>query len=502
MIKLNGDSLTTDKVLKVAEGEKVEISKESKEKISESRELLEDLFNKGVPIYGTTTGIGELANIVLSKKDAKIFQKKLVYSHAAGYGDPLPPKVVKAAILARLNTLCKGMSGIRLEVAEKMKEILNSDITPVMYPASVGACGDLAPLAQAMLVLIGEGEVIYKGRRMKSKTALKMKKIKPVEFEVRDGLASINGSQLICGWGALLIEDILKLIKTSEIISAVTLDSLLGLPDPFRDELVKSRGFAGAVETAKNIRSLRAGTNMTGDGVQDAYSLRSIPQVIGAVRDARNFAKSQIEIELNGAADNPVFIPGKGYFTGANFQGTPTALPLEMLTQGVTILSVMSERRINRLTNPALNKGLPGFLCEKPGLNSGIMIPQYTAAYLVNENRILSYPAVTGSIPTAADQEDFVSMGTNTVVKLDKIVKNTYAVIAIEAISSAQALELRLNEGNYTPGKGVKLAFKFARKYVKFLDEDRPLYKDIKTMTDKLIEGRIIKKIERKMALL
>lgn len=495
MITLSGENLKIDEVVKIArKREKIRISDSAKERIIGSRKTVEKLFKEKRPVYGTTTGIGELANVILTPKQAREFQKKLIYSHAGGYGEPVNEENVRAAIVARINTLCKGVSGIRLEVVEKMIEILNEGITPVMYPASVGACGDLAPLAQAMLVLIGEGEVFYKGKRMDAATALSEAGIKPVEFEIRDGLASINGSQLITGMAALEVYDSKNLVKTAEIAAAMTFEALKAVTMAFDERILKVRGFKGGVESAENIRRLIKGSKILvkQERVQDAYSIRSTPQVLGAVRDSIRFIEKQVEIELNAGADNPLFFPDGTYLTGANFQGTPVALPLELLGMAITTVSVISERRINRLINPHLNQGLPAFLVKNPGINSGIMIPQYTAAFLVNENRVLSTPAATGSIPTAADQEDFVSMGTNTAIKTRKIIENTYAVIAIEFLAAAQALDLR----GGTPGKGVQAAYKVIRENVDFLEEDRPLYKDIEVLTKLVKDGSILRAVE------
>ncbi|MBU0530678.1 MAG: aromatic amino acid lyase, partial [Nanoarchaeota archaeon] len=388
-------------------------------------------------------------------------------------------------------------SGVRLEVVEFLADMLDRGITPVMYPASVGACGDLAPLAQAMLVPMGEGEAFYKGERLPGKEALEKAGMKPIEYKIRDGLAVINGCQLTAGIGALNVYDADVLIKTSEIAAAMTFESLKAVTMAFDDDILRIRGFEGGIKSARNIRRLIEGSEilLQQERVQDAYSIRSTPQVVGSAKDALEFTRKQIEIEINAGADNPLFIPnenGGKYLTGANFQGTPIALPLELLGTAITVISVISERRLNRLVNPNLNVGLPGFLIKGSGMYSGIMIPQYTAASLICENRVLSTPAATGSIPTAADQEDFVSMGTNTAIKTRKIIDNAFAVIAIEFLAAAQALDLR--GGN--PGKGVKTAYDVVRKYVKFLDKDRPLYTDIEKLTNVVKSGEILEAVE------
>ncbi|MHA1675642.1 MAG: HAL/PAL/TAL family ammonia-lyase [Candidatus Njordarchaeales archaeon] len=500
-IKLDGESLTIEKLVDIARnGAKIQISRKSEKEILKSRDIVENMFKNKEVAYGTTTGIGELANVILTPEQARKFSRYLIYSHAGGYGKPVDKDSVRAAITARLNTLCKGISGIRLEVVKFIAEMLNRDITPVMYPASVGACGDLAPLAQAMLVPIGEGEAFYKGKRLSGKEALKKVGLKPIKYEIRDGLAAINGSQLICGMGALEIFDADIIIKTSEISAAMSFEALKAVLMAFDDDLLRIRGFEGGRECAENIRKLVRGSKILGkqERVQDAYSIRSTPQVVGAAKDALKWIRKQIEIELNGGADNPVFIPkekGGKYIAGANFQGTPIALPLELLGISITTLSVITERRINRLVNPNLNMGLPAFLIKGAGIYSGIMIPQYTAAFLVNENRILSTPAATGSITTEDEQEDFVSMGTNTVIKTRKIIDNTAAIIGIELLAAAQALDLRGQE----PGIGVKAAYNLVRKYVKFLDKDRPLYPDIEILAKLVKEGKFVEVVEKKI---
>jgi histidine ammonia-lyase len=500
MMKLDGKSLTVEKIAQaVRTDEKIEIDDEAKKRILASRAFVEDAFEKKKVMYGTTTGIGELANVVLSPEQAKDFSKYLVYSHAAGYGKPVKLEEARAAIVSRLNTLSKGISGVRLEVVEFIVDMLNRGVTPVMYPASVGACGDLAPLAQAMLVPLGKGEAFYKGERMSGKQALEKVGLIPIEYEIRDGLAVINGSQLTVGMGALAVKDSEILVKTSEIVAALTFESLKAVPMAFSEEIFKARGFLGGIKSAKNIRELTEGSTLIGSSekVQDAYSIRSTPQVVGAVKDSLTFVKSQIEIELNAGADNPLFIPDKGYFAGANFQGTPIALPLELLGIAITNVAVISERRLNRLVNPNLNLGLPGFLIEGAGMYSGIMIPQYTAASLVNRNRLLANPTATGSIPTAADQEDFVSMGTNTAIKTREIIDNSFAVIAMELLAGAQAIDLRKKQGDVMLGKGTQIVYDVVRKYVKFLDKDRPLYPDIEKLKDVVASGEILREVEK-----
>jgi histidine ammonia-lyase len=450
-------------------------------------------------VYGVNTGIGELSEVVLTQEQVERYQRYLIYSHAAGYGPPMPLDVVRAAILSRINCHCHGHSGLRLVVVETLKELLNKGVTPVMCEkGSVGACGDLSPMAQMALVLMGEGEAFYKGERLPAKQAMERAGIPIIVFEARDGLATINGSNVICGMGALEISDAALWIKNSEIAAAITLEVLNANMKAYDERLHKVRGYPGAIEASENIRRITEGSELLarkGKKVQDAYSLRSSPQVIGSARDALKWAREMIEIELNGAADNPTFFPDEDLvLTGANFQGTPLAFALELLGMAITTVSVLSERRTNRLMNPHLSMGLPAFLTRGAGMFSGLMLSQYTAGALVCENRILSHPAATGSIPAAADQEDFVSMGMTSALKTRQIIDNAQAVLAIELMAGAQAIDFRKP---LKPGKGVQAAHEVIRKYVAHLDEDRPLYDDINKLKEVVQSGEILEATER-----
>jgi histidine ammonia-lyase len=492
--------LTIEQVVKVArENEPVELHPEAIARINRCRALLEEKIRKNEIMYGVNTGIGELANVVLTQEQVEKFQRYIIYSHAAGYGEPLPEEVVRAAILSRISCHCHGHSGLRLEVVEKLKELLNKGVTPVVcQKGSVGACGDLSPMSQIALVLMGEGEAFYRGQRLPAREALEKAGIKPIVFQARDGLATINGSNVITGMGALEVFDAHRWIKNSEIVAAMTLEALNANMKAYDERVHKVRGYPGAITSAENIRRLIEGSELlkqTGKKVQDAYSLRSTPQVVGAVRDAWQWARYMIEIELNGAADNPVFFPEEDLvLTGANFQGVPQAFALELLGTAITTVCVLSERRLNRLMNPHLSVGLPAFLTKGAGMFSGLMLSQYTAGALVCENRVLSTPAATGSIPAAADQEDFVSMGMTTALKTRQILDNAQAVLAIEFIAAAQALDFRRP---LKPGPAVQAAYEVIRKYVDFLEEDRPLYPDINRMKEVVQSGEILTAVEK-----
>ncbi|MDP6378786.1 MAG: aromatic amino acid ammonia-lyase [Candidatus Thalassarchaeaceae archaeon] len=495
---LDGSHLTIHDVERVArEGDKVSISDEAGERINACREMIQRKIDAHEVMYGVTTGIGEFSEVVLSPEQVLDFQKYLVYSHAAGIGEPMPLEVVRGAMVSRINVHCHGNSGGRLEVTQLLIDMLNQGVTPVVASkGSVGACGDLSPMSQIAMAMMGEGEAFFEGKRMPSADALSSAGLNPIELEARDGLAIINGSNMLTAMAALTLCDALRWLKYHDISAAMTLEALnanLLAFDPLLHEL---KGFNGSMQVASNILKLTEGSAIvtsTGKKVQDAYSLRSTPQVIGSLKDAMKYAISQVEIELNGVGDNPVFIVDEErVITGANFQGSPVSLPMEMVGIGLSMAAVLSERRLNRLTNPALSGGLPPFLTEKPGLHSGLMVAQYTACALVAETRILSHPAANQSIPAAADQEDFVSMGMTTTQKTRNIMENCFGVLSIEMIASSQALDIR----NQKLGKGVAEAHKIIRDSIEHLDNDRPLYPDHNKMVEILLSGAILQAVE------
>ena len=499
-IVLDGHSLKVEDVVKVARnGEQISIQKDAVTRINKCRILLEDKIKKKEIMYGVNTGIGELSEVVLSPEQVEKYQKFLVYSHAAGCGEPMAEEDTRSAMLSRLNTHCWGHSGIRIELVNTMVEMLNRGVNPVMcQKGSVGACGDLAPMSQMALVLLGEGEAFFKGKRLPAAEAMKAANIPTIVFRERDGLASINGSNCITGMGCLQIYDSERWLKTQEVALAMTLEALNANMKAYDHRVHDVRGYPGAQTCAENIRRITEGSELLkrpGKKVQDAYSLRSSPQVIGAVKDAFAWARYMFEIELNHAADNPTFFPDEQLvLTGANFQGTPLALPLELVGMSVTTVAVLSERRTNRLLNPHLSVGLPAFLTKGAGMFSGLMLSQYTAGMLVCENRVLSHPAATGSVPAAADQEDFVSMGMTTAIKTRQIIENSWAIVAIELMAAAQAFEFR---APVKPSKGCQAAYEVIRKHVKKLEEDRPLYNDINNLTKAAKSGEILEAVEK-----
>jgi histidine ammonia-lyase len=499
-ISIDGHGLTIESVVHVARaGEPVSIHPEAKKRILKCRTLLEDKIRKREIMYGVNTGIGELATVVLTPEQVEKYQRYIVYSHAAGVGNPMPEEAVRAAMLSRISCHCHGHSGMRLAVTETLAEMLNARVTPVVCEkGSVGACGDLAPMSQIALALMGEGEAFFRGERLPAAEAMKRAGILPVVFEARDGLATINGSNVIAGLGAIEVFDADRWLKHSEIAAAMTLEVLNANMKAYDARVHAVRGYPGAQDSAENIRRICEGSELlarAGKKVQDAYSLRSTPQVVGGARDALKWARSMFEIELNGAADNPIFFPDEDLvLTGANFQGTPMALALELLGTAVTTVAVLSERRLNRLMNPHLSVGLPAFLTKGAGMFSGLMLTQYTAGALICENRVLCQPAATGSIPAAADQEDFVSMGMTTALKTRQIIDNAWGVLAIEFMAGAQAVDFR---SPTKPSPGVREAWAVVRKHVAHLEEDRPLYDDINRLKEVVASGEILDAVEK-----
>ncbi len=499
---LDGSNLTVEKVVAIARhNEKVELHPEALERIKICRTMIEEKIKAHEIMYGVNTGIGEFSEVVLNDEQVKDFQKYLIYNHAAGIGDPAPIEYVRGAMAGRINVHAHGMSGIRPEITLTLIEMLNKGVTPfVCQKGSVGACGDLAPMSQIALLLMGEGDAYYKGEKLPGRVAMERAGIKIPGLEARDGLGTINGSNLLTAMSAIHLYDINRWLKQTEIACAMSLEALFANLKPYDSRLHEVRGFKGAVRSAQAILKCIKGSDLqTGklkSKVQDAYSMRSSPQVIGAAHDAVAYAKSQVEIELNGVGDNPIFMPEhKLTLTGANFQGSPVSLPMDMISAAVTMVSVLSERRLNRLLNPALSIGLPDFLTKGAGMFSGLMLSQYTADTLIVEQRILSVPASIQSIPAAADQEDFVSMGMNTAIKNGQIIDNAYGVLGIEFIAAAQALDFR----EFTNGKGVTKAKQVVRKYVDHLDVDRPLYPDHTKMKEVVKSCEILDEVEKEV---
>jgi histidine ammonia-lyase len=499
---IKGSGLTIEDVVRVARhNEKVELHPDAIRRMEACRAMLEKKIIAGEIMYGVNTGIGEFSEVVLNDDQVKDFQKYLIYNHAAGIGDPMPIEWVRGAMLGRINVHAHGNSGSRVEITQTLVDMLNKGVTPwVCQKGSVGACGDLAPMSQIALLMMGEGKAYYQGELYSGAEALAKAGIPVPGLKARDGLATINGSNVLTAMSAIFLYDAMNWLKQAEIAAAMSLEALKANMKPYNSKLHEVRGFKGAVRSARAINKLVSGGDLV-EGrikckVQDAYSMRSTPQVIGTAHDALEWAKTQVEIELNGVGDNPIFFPDENLqLSGANFQGSPVALPMDMAGVAVTMISVLSERRMNRLVNPALSVGLPAFLTKGAGMFSGMMLSQYTADMQIVEQRILSAPASIQSIPAAADQEDFVSMGMNVALKNFQILDNAYGILGIEFMAAAQALDFR----EYSFGKGVSKAKEVIRRHVEFLDIDRPLYDDHNKMKALVKSCEILTEVEKEV---
>lgn len=449
LIEIDGNKLTIEEFRQISEdGIKVGLTDEAKAGIKLSRNTLEDFIKTGKAYYGINTGFGALASKKINSSDLKQLQRNLIKSHTAGVGDPLPDHIVRGTILLRANVLAKGYSGVRLVVVELLLELLNKNILPIL-PAkgSVGASGDLAPLSHLALTLLGEGQVKYEGLIQDTSDVFRKLGISPLELVEKEGLALINGTQVLTAIGIFNLLNSENLVKTADIAGALTFEAQLGNPSPFYDEIQKVRPYSGQIDTAKNMMKLISDSplwNSHGgkNKVQDAYSVRCIPQVHGAVRDTIDHVRRVLEIEINAATENPMIFPErKEILSGGNFHGAPVAFVMDFLAIAMTELGNISERRIDRVINPATNMDLPPFLVEDNGLNSGFMIAHVTATALTSENRTLAHPASVDNIPTSANQEDHVSMGNFASRKAGEIIGNVKYILAIELMSSLQALD-------------------------------------------------------------
>ena len=502
---VKGSGLTIEDVVRVARNnERVELHPDAVARIKSCRAMLERKVEAHEIMYGVNTGIGEFSEVVLNDDQVKDFQKYLVYNHAAGIGDAMPLDHVRGAMVGRINVHAHGNSGVRLEITQTLVDMLNKGVTPyVCEKGSVGACGDLAPMSQIALLMMGEGKAYYKGELLEGKAAMDKAGIPIPGLMARDGLATINGSNVLTAMSALFLFDANNWLKQAEIACTMTLEALKANLGPYNHKIHEIRGFKGAMRSANAIRKVAAEGDLAEKRlkvkVQDAYSMRSTPQVIGAAHDALAYARSQVEIELNGVGDNPIFFPDENMqLSGANFQGSPVSVPMDMAGYCITMVSVLSERRMNRLNNPALSVGLPPFLTHNPGIFSGLMLSQYTADMQIVEQRILSMPASIQSIPAAADQEDFVSMGMNTALKNFQILDNAYGILGIEFMAASQALDLRTRyETPYKFGTGTQKAFDVIRTHVDYLDIDRPLYEDHNKMKALVKSCEILTEVEK-----
>ena len=476
----------------------LKLSDEVIAKVRASRNNLEVLLKEGKPLYGINTGFGKFADVVISEGEIAQLQLNLIRSDAVGVGNPLPREVVRGAMLLRINSLSKGHSGITENVLQTLVAMLNAHVHPVIpEKGSVGSSGDLCPLAHMVLPMLGEGEAEYKGRIMPGAEAMALAGIPVVALSAKEGLALINGTQIMTSIAAFALYDAIVLAKSADIIAALSLESLNGISDAFDPRIHQVRGQKGQMEAAANIRILINGSQaVTRQGeirLQDAYSLRCIPQVHGASRMALDYVRLVIENEINAVTDNPLVFD-RDVLSGGNFHGQPVAIAADTLGIAVAEFANISERRVAKLVDPALNHGLPAFLVQRGGLNCGFMVPQYAAASLVSENKILAHPASVDSIPTSAGQEDHVSMGTIGARKAAEILKNAQAVLGIEWLAATQAVDLR---GKQLLGKGTKEAYDLIRGQVAYLEEDRVFYKDQKIAADLIASGELLLQVEK-----
>ena len=482
-ILIDGNSLTLETLARVAwEREPAELSAEAREKVLQGRDVIETALDRDAVIYGVTTGFGKLSEVRIPHEKLAQLQVNLLRSHACGVGDPLEEAEVRAAMLLRANSMAKGFSGVRPEIIECMLEMLNRGVHPVVPSrGSVGASGDLAPSAHMALVLIGEGEARFEGEHLPGREALKRAGIPPVLLQAKEGLSLLNGTQFMLAVGSLALARAISLVDTADVAGSLSLEVLLGTPAASDQRIQDARPYAGQRRSAANIRRMLRSSAIVESHkdcgrLQDAYSLRCIPQVHGAVRDALEHVGKVLEVEMNSATDNPLVFPGEGaILSGGNFHGAPIGYALDYAAIALADLASISERRLERLVNPDLS-GLPAFLIREPGLSSGYMILQVTVASLVSENKILAHPASVDSIPTSGNKEDHVSMGMTAALKFRSIIDNVETVLASEILAACQANEFRKP---LEPGEGTRRAYDLVREVVAPLDRDREITPDL-----------------------
>lgn len=500
MISIDGNSLTIDEVIKVARRfELVAMSPDGRKQVEASRAVVEKLLHSENPVYGISTGFGDLSRIWISPPEREKLQRNLILSHAAGVGECLPEDVVRTAMLLRANSLVKGYSGIRPETMIMLLELLNRRIYPaVPCKGSVGASGDLSPLSHIALVMMGEGKAFFQGKSVSGAEALKAAGLEPIAFGGKEGLALINGTQIMTAIGALLWNDAVELMKGADIAAAMSLEALRGTRTAFDERISRIRPHPGQLATCSNLLRLTEDSRIMEshehcEKVQDAYSLRCIPQVHGASKDALRRTLETLNIEMNSATDNPLIFPDTGeVISGGNFHGQPVALVMDYMKTALAEIGSISERRINRMLDTHLSD-LPPFLTAYPGVDSGLMITQYTAAALVSENKVLAHPACVDSIPTSANQEDHVSMGTIAARQAREILENVRHIVAIEMLVAAQGLDFLQP---LEPGIGVRAAHQTIRKNVPHLDEDRVPSDDITAVYQLIVSNSIVHAVE------
>ncbi len=507
-ITIDGEGLTIEDVVAVAwskpEGVRLKLSSEAQERVRRARQAVEDFVAAGEVIYGVTTGFGALKDRLIPPSQVKALQRNMVMSHAVGVGQPLDEATVRAAMLIRANALAKGHSGVRLETLRTLLTMIERGVHPVI-PAkgSLGASGDLAPLAHMSLVLIGEGEAFYRGERLPGAEAMRRAGIEPIELEAKEGLALVNGTAVTAAIGALVVHRAERLSEVADIAGAMSLEALGGTSRAFDPRIHEVRPYPGQMVCAAHMRRLIEGSQLLQGRVQDAYSLRCIPQVHGAARDAIAYARQVVETELNSATDNPLIFAEDDEaiaLSGGNFHGEPLALAMDLLGAALAELGNISERRLTRLLDEKANEGLlPAFLTKRGGLNTGFMLAQYTAAALVSENKVLAHPASVDSIPASANVEDHASMCTIAARQASEIAENVETILAIELFAAAQAIDFRREaEAEHLQlGRGTAPAYEAIREVVPFLEEDAIMYPYIEAVRRLIASGRLSAQVSK-----
>ncbi len=488
----------------------VVLSPSARKRVGAARALVEQWVRTGETVYGVTTGFGEFSSVRIEPDHIEELQENLILSHAGGSGEPLPPEIVRAMMVLRINALAKGNSGVRPETIDLLVQMVNNDIIPVIpSQGSVGSSGDLVQLSHLVLAMIGRGKVWGpNGSVVSSASAFRNRRMRPVKLGAKEGLALVNGTQMMAAYGALAVHRSMELMRLADVVAAVSIEALRGSDTPFDARIHKLRPYRGQMDVAANIRKMMAGSEIreshrTNDPrVQDAYSLRCVPQVHGASRDAIDYVAKVMSVEINSANDNPLIFPDdRIHLEGGNFHGQPIALAMDFLAIALSELANISERRIERLVNGTLS-GLPRFLTEQGGLNSGLMIAQYTAASIVSENKVLCHPGSVDSIPTSANQEDHNSMGSISAQKAWRVLKNAQTVLGIELLCAAQGLDFAkaLNGGRpMRAGKGVEAAHRHVRTRIPHLGRDRLLYNDIQESLRLVLNGNVLEAVESKI---
>jgi len=508
---IDGETLTIEDVVAVARGyAQAVIPQNVRERVEKCRQIVEEFVKEKKVVYGVTTGFGALGSVIIPLESIKELQSNLIRSHSVGVGKPLEKDVTRALMLLRANTLAKGNSGVRLKTLETLVQMINKGVHPVIpEKGSVGASGDLAPLSHMTLVMMGEGEAKYKGKIMSGKEAMEKARISPVKLDSKEGLALINGTQVMTATGLLALYDAERLIKTAEIATAMSLEALSGISDAFDERIHRVRPHPGQITSAQNIRSLISGSQIIKPSKEvigesgmrpphDPYCLRCASQVLGSVRDAIAYVRKVVEVEVNSATDNPlIFVEDKECLSGGNFHGQAISVAMDLLGIALAVVGNLSERRIARLTDENLSGGLPAFLIHKEvekGIHSGFMSAQITAAALASENKALAHPASVDSIPTSANFEDSVSMGPIAARKTMEILRNAEYIVAIELLCAAQGIDFR---GSDRLGKGTGVAYSMIRKRMPVLKEDRVMCRDVEAMVELIRSGELVKVVER-----